>query len=178
MGAEEGGFDIDGAKRGELAGDAEHFQFGLDIEAIAGFDFDGGDAFSQYGVESLQCGFQKLGFRGFAGGAHGGHDAAACLGNIRISHAIETHFKFMGAIAAIDQMGVAIDEAGGEQLAAAIMDGFCRRRHIGRADPLDHSVLSQYTAILDQAIAVDHGSDSNICEEHGFIHLYKVVYTV
>ena len=57
---------------------------------------------------------------GCAGGAHGGHDAAAGLGDVGIGGAIEALLEFSGAVAAVNQMGVAIDEAGGEEPATAI----------------------------------------------------------
>ena len=77
---------------------------------------------------------KKLLFARRARRLHRREDAAARLGDLGIGDAIEPHLEFGGAIAAIDEMGVAIDEARGEQPPAAV-DLLARRRLAGTARP-------------------------------------------
>ena len=84
----------------------------------------------------------------------------------------------MRAVAAIDEVGVAIDEAGGDEAALAI-DAMHAGRCLGAgADPGDPAILDEDRRIFDQAIVVAHGGGVEIGQEHLKIHLYKVVYTV
>ena len=72
----------------------------------------------------------------------------------------------MGAVAAIDEMGVAIDEAGRDQTAVAIVGVPGGRRLGSGADPGDLAVGDQDGGILDEAVAVLHGGSLQIGQEH------------
>ena len=61
-------------------------------------------------------------------------------------------------------MGMAIDEAGREEPAAAIHS--IAFECVGSYRFYD-TVLDQHRALLDKAVAVDHGGDGKIGEEHG-----------
>jgi hypothetical protein len=39
-------------------------------------------------------------------------------------------------------------------------------------------MLNQHSAVLNETVALDHGGDGKIAEQHRFTYLYKVVYTV
>ncbi len=52
VGAEEGGADADRAHAGDGAGDAQHAELGVAVEAVAGLDLDGGDAFGDQRVDA------------------------------------------------------------------------------------------------------------------------------
>jgi hypothetical protein len=54
MRAEIGRDDTNRADPLQLARRAQHLQFGFDIEAVAGFDLDRGDAFQEQRIETRQ----------------------------------------------------------------------------------------------------------------------------
>ena len=84
MGAEIGGDDPHRPQGGKPAGRAQHAQFGLDFEAIAGLDLDGADAFGQQRIEPGQgLGHEVIDAQG-PRGTHGGGDAAAGFGDVDI----------------------------------------------------------------------------------------------
>ena len=120
MGAEIARHHIHGPPLRELAGDLQHLHFGVAVQPIAGLDLDGGDTLRQQRVEPLQGGGRKVRLGLAAGGAHGGGDAAARLGDLGIGDARQPLLELMRPAAAIDDVGVAIDEAGGGEAAFAV----------------------------------------------------------
>ncbi len=54
VGGKIAGKDADRAKCLQFAGHTQHFQFGLDIEAVTGLDFDGRNAFGKQRIETGQ----------------------------------------------------------------------------------------------------------------------------
>jgi len=122
MGAEIGGDDPHWANLLKSSGSAQHFQLRLDIEAIAGLDLDGGDTFRDQCVEPRQRGFDQSFDGERVGRLHGGDDAAAGTRNLFIGRALEAHLEFARPVAAIDDMRVAIDEAGCDPTSLKIGD--------------------------------------------------------
>jgi hypothetical protein len=167
VGAEIACDDIDRMLPAERAGDAQHFALGLDIEAIARFDLDGGDAFGEQACEPGRRPFQQLLFSRGAGGADRREDAAARLGNLGIGNAIEALLEFLGAVAAVDNVGMAVDQARGEEAPAAI-DGLTGRCVLARSGPSDATAFHQNGAVLDQAIrpSVGHGRQLEVGKKH------------
>ena len=101
------------------------------------------------------------------------------LGDLGIGDAGQPLLEFMGAAAAVDEVGVAIDEAGGGEAPLAVE---CAH---GRPEPPRRgptqailSALDQDRRILDQAIAIPHRGGLEVGEQHDGSLLYKVVYTV
>ena len=132
MGAKKGRRDLDRQALAEFARHLQHLQLGLDIEPVARLDLDRRDALGQEIFEPPRGRGEKLLLARRARRLDRRQDAAARLGDLGIGDAVEPHLEFSRPIAAIDEMGVAIDEAGGEQSAAAI-DLLARRRVAGAA---------------------------------------------
>src|SRR5690606_17133780 len=107
---------------------------------------------------------------GGAGGGHGGDDAAAGAGDLLVGRPVEALLELAGAVAAEDQVGVAVDQAGGDPAAVEAV-GFHRvmHRQVGaRTGEGDAAVLDQDGAVLDRAkrgAAGDHGGQSAVGEE-------------
>ncbi len=99
---------------GEGAGRSQHLQLRVDIETVAGFDLDGGHAFrGQYG-EARARPVDQLGLAGGAGGGDGGQDAAAGARDVLVADAGQTLFEFPSAVAPVDEVGVTVDQSGGD----------------------------------------------------------------
>ena len=94
---------------------------------------------------------------GSAGGLDAGGDAAAGAGDLLITGAIQTQVEFVGAVAAENQMRVAIDQAGRDQRAVEGLDGISQRGRVaGQIDhapePGDPAVMHRDRAVLDQPV--------------------------
>ena len=169
MRAKEGRDDIEGFRLTQLARHTQHLKFRFNIEAIAGFDLDSGDTFGEKRLQPTVCRSKQFVFRCGARHFHSRGNAAACFGDFGIGNASETHLELMGAIAAINDMSVAIDEAGRNQSALAIN----RPSALGlgaRTHPGDGAAFHQNGAIRDQTIgcAAIHGGNPAIGKEmHG-----------
>ena len=170
MGAEECGYDVDGAVLVELARHAQHLRFRRHVEPVTRFDLDSRDAFGQQAVEPEQSRTLQFRFARLARGSHGGDDAATLLGDLGIGHTGEPHLEFCGAIATVDEVSVAVDQTGGHQLAATV-HGVASGGFGARAHPGNLAILDQDGGIIDQAIAVPHGRDLQIGQEHDQIPL-------
>jgi hypothetical protein len=162
----------------ERAGDAEHLDLGVLVEAVPRLDLDGGYALGQQRVEPLESRGRQVSLRRGPRGAHRRGDAAPGPGDLGIGDARQPLLEFIGPAAAIDQVGVAIDEPRGGEAPLAIQGLVTRRSLKARANPCDPAALDQHRRILDQAIAIPHRGDVQVGEQHGGSLLYKVVYTV
>ena len=120
MSAQKTGPDIDRPGPTQASGDAQHLQFRVHVEPVARLDLDRRDTLGQQGIEALQCGRIKVRFACQARGAHRGGDAAACHRDLGIGDAGQAQFELIGPVAAMDQMGMAVDETGCRQPPAAI----------------------------------------------------------
>lgn len=185
MRAEEGRHGLDRALAAQLARDLQLFGLVGQGQPVPGFDLQRGDAFGQHGVQAGQAGGEQVGFAGGAGGAHGGDDAAAGTGDVGIAHALQALLELTGAVAGIDQVGVAVDQAGADP-APATVDALGRLQMIGRAgraDMHDAPIGRGDDAILDhaQAGAID-GDQVGVVPEgvtvHGSNHIGVYVYTI
>ena len=138
MRAEERRADRDIALFGEPARDAERFALGGKVEPIAGFDFDRAYALGDKSVQPPERRSDELVFARGAGRADSGKNAAAFAGDLFISGAGEPELEFVRPIAAIDEVGVAIDQGGRDPAAFAIDDALsavapCGRKLVLRA---------------------------------------------
>ena len=103
VGAEEAGLDDDIARLAEAARRAQHLALGCEVEAVAGFDLDRGDALGDQRVEAAQgLGDQRVLARGARGG-DGGEDAAAGARDLLVGRAGEPQLEFARAVAAVDR---------------------------------------------------------------------------
>ncbi len=84
---------------------------------------------------------------------HGGDDAAPGAGDLLIGGAGEPQLELMGAVAAENEMGVAVDQAGGDPAALAVdgLVGLEARRVGGAAGEDDAPVAGGDDAVLDNA---------------------------
>ena len=87
---------------------------------------------------------------GGAGGADAGDDAAAGCGDLGVADAGEALLELGGAVAAEDQVGVAVDEAGGDPAAGAVDAAHGAGRAVGRAGIDDAPVPRRHRATLDR----------------------------
>src|SRR3546814_4733067 len=114
MGAEERGGDADRALLTEAPGRAQHAQFALTIQAVAGFHLDRGDALGGEMIEPLERAPDEFILARRAGRPHRRENAAAGPSDLLVPRPLEAQFEFLGAVAAEEQRGLAIAEAGRE----------------------------------------------------------------
>ena len=112
MGAKKCGANGDRALAGKTARGLQLAALGIELEAIAGLDLDGGDAFRDQGIEPRQRRSHKLVGAGLPRRFHRGNDAAAGARDFFVTRACQTLLELVGAVAAVDQMGMAVDQAG------------------------------------------------------------------
>ena len=153
--AEEGGHDFDLAQLLQLFGHAQLLALVVQGQAVAGLDLDGGHAFAQHRVQPRQAGGEQGGIVGGAGGAHGGNDAAAGAGDVGIADALQALLELVGAVAGMNQVGVAVDQAGADPAPAAVdaLRGVEGRRTGGRAGMHDAPCMRGDDAVADDAEA-------------------------
>lgn len=123
-------------------------------QAVAGLDLHRGHAFAQQHPGTAQRGVQQGRIAGVAGGLHGRADAAAGAGNLLVAGTLQAQLEFACPVAAIDQVGVAVDQAGGDDAAAPVVLGVHRqagRQRGGRAHPGDALAFGDDGAVGDPA---------------------------
>ena len=94
----------------------------LQIEPVARLHLDRGDTLCDQRVEPRQGFRHQRFYRGRPQRLHRGDDAAPCPRHFLIGRTGEPHLEFVGAVSRVDQMGVAVDQPGGDPAAAAIDD--------------------------------------------------------
>ena len=104
----------------EPARDRKLLQLGLLFEPVARLDLDRGDALGHQRGEPPVGAGEQLGLARRARRLDGGEDAAAGARDLLIARALQAQLELMGAVAAIDEMGVAIDQARRDPAPAAI----------------------------------------------------------
>ena len=126
---------------------------GVEFEAVTGLDLDGGDAFGDQGVEPRQRRRDKFVGACLARGLHGRDDAAAGARDFFVAGSGETLLELVGAIAAVNQMGMTVDQARRDPAAGAIdpLPGIEAGGRIrGRAGIDDAAVAGGDQAVIDQ----------------------------
>ena len=168
MGPQEGGADRDRPRLPEAPGGAQHLEFVAGGQAVAGLDLDRRRTLADEGVEARQrAGDQRVLARR-PGRGHRRGDAPARLGDLLVARAGEAKLELGGAVAAIDQVRVAVDEPGRHP--APLQVDPLRGGHAGRqvrhgADPGDPAVPRRDGAKRDLAIgcaARPHGPDTGV----------------
>jgi hypothetical protein len=162
----------------DAAGDAQHLQLAVAVEAIARLDLDGGDAGRLQPFETTEGRGVEVVLGRLARGLDRGDDAAAGAGDLLIGRALQTLFELAGTVAAEDEVGVAIDQARRDPAAAEAV-GLRRLvvRQVGaRADPDDGPVADQDRRVLDCAIgdaalgSGGHGGDVAVGDQQIGLH--------
>ena len=110
MGGQPGGHDPQRPFATDPPGDAQHPQFGVQVQPVARLDFHRRHALGDQVVGAPQRGGQQFVVAGGAGGADGGQDAAAGAGDLFIAGAVQAHVEFARPVAAEHQMGVTVDQ--------------------------------------------------------------------
>ena len=114
-------------KHGDRVGAAQRTRYAqglalvLQRQAVAGFDFNRGDALGHQALEPQIALPGQLLFGRHAGGLDGRNDAATRACDPFVAHTHQSLLKLARAVAAIDQVSVAIDQAGCDQRAACIV---------------------------------------------------------
>ncbi len=118
--AQEAGVDVDPAFAAKPPRGAQLAALGREVEAVSRFDLDRGDALGDQCVEAGQGGGDELVLARQARGLHGRCDAATAFGELFVARAGEPQLELLGTVAAVDEMGVAVDEARRDPAAGAV----------------------------------------------------------
>ena len=140
----------------EAARHAQYLAFGRQVEAVARFYFYRRDAFGQQGFQPARRLREEGFFIGAARRPHCRHDAATALCDFFVTGAGQPQRKFVGAIAAVHQVRVAVDQAGRDPLrreVVAVLDRRkFRRQCIIVAEPGNHAVTHRDRAAFDDVV--------------------------
>ncbi|CDX24834.1 hypothetical protein MPLB_600009 [Mesorhizobium sp. ORS 3324] len=154
------------------AGGTQRLLLIVGIETVAGLDLDDGDAFGQERIKARQRLSDELVLARGAQRFHGRDDASPCPRHLFIGGAGQPHLEFVGAVAGIDKMRVAVDQARRDPAAVAV-DGLGALRksswHIGFHTGIDNEPVARgYRAFFDEAEASripGHGRQARIAPE-------------
>ena len=146
---------------GALAGKAPRglqlAAFGIEFEAVTGFDLDGGDTFRDQRIEPRQRRRDEFVGACLPRRLHRRDDAAAGARDLFIARSRQTLLEFVRAIAAVDQMSMTVDQAGRDPAACAIGPLLCveRRWRIRSGARIDDAAsLGGDQAVIDQTEAL------------------------
>ena len=157
MGAEKGSSDRCWPFAAHASGGEQRFALVRQIEAVAGFDLDRRHAFADQRVETRQTLADEFVLARRAQGLDRGDDAAAGARDLFIARAAQPHLEFAGAISRVDEMRMAIDQAGGDPATVAsdrLFGVSQRRRQVRfRAGEDDASLADRNRAAVDGADA-------------------------
>jgi hypothetical protein len=152
--------------------DAQHLALTGQIEAIAGFDFDGCDAFSQQRFETRGRLLEQRVFVGGARCAYRRDDAAALLRDLFVAHARKPLREFVSTLSAIHEMRVAIDKARRHPRAAQVFarPGFVFfREFMRRAKPGDLAVAHGDRRVVEGLIRIALRAELQVMPD-GLLH--------
>jgi hypothetical protein len=123
----------------ETADDPQDLAFTGQVQAVAGFHFDGGHAVAHQALQTLGGAGEQLIFSGRARGAHGAGDATTGRCDFCIADALQTLLEFTAAVTAEHRVGVAVDQARRHPGPFEIIDCWvlARRQFSAWADPLN-----------------------------------------
>ncbi len=153
MRAQERRDDVDGAPLAKRTRRPQLLLLLFEREAVSRFDLHGRSPFRDQRVETRQRLLDQIEFAGLARGLHGRRDAAAGARDVFVACPVEPEFEFARAVAAVNQMSVAIDQAGRDPASVAIgaPHGIKSGRLVLRSRIDDPSRLGRDDAILDEA---------------------------
>ena len=120
MGAEEGRADRHAPFAAQSPRRAQLAAFCLELESIAGFDLDGRGTLGNQRVETRLGAGHEIVLARQACRLHGRGDAATAQGNFRVACPGEPQLELLGAVAAIDEVRMAIDQARGDPATLAV----------------------------------------------------------
>ena len=155
MGGQPGGLDMHRTLFTDQPRHAQHLDFIRDGQPIARLDFQRGDALGDQRIDPGQGRGQQRRLAPGAGGIDRRQDAAASPGDVFVAGAFQTHLELAGAVAAKDDMGMAVDQPRRHQPPPQILPrdtGIVRRQIRFRADPADSRILDDDGAPVDQPV--------------------------
>src|SRR6476660_189213 len=92
------------------------------VEAVAGLGFDGGGAGAEHPVAMATGGNEEVIFAGGAGEGDGAQDASTGGGDLLVGGSGDALLEFGSAVAGEDEVGVGVDEAGGDAAVVGVDD--------------------------------------------------------
>ena len=136
---------------------AQHAAFAVEIQSVAGFDFQRGHAVGKQRPCTRHRLREQLLLAGRAGRVDAGDDAATGARDLLVTGAVEAQVEFVRTIAAEHQMGMAVDQPRRDQRTVERFDRVGQRirsirQRIHATDPGDAAVMQRDRAMLDQAI--------------------------
>ncbi len=154
MGAEKGGPHGHRVARRERPRRAQHLGLGLDVETVPRLDLDTRDALLEQRAQACPRAQHELALGRRARGRDRGDDAAAAARDFLVADAAQALFELVRATAAVDEVGVAVDEPRRHEAATAVMDarrcvdvgGRCRP-NMSDATVFDHDGGVGYKAV-------------------------------
>lgn len=164
MGTEQRGQHPYRTQFAETAGHAQHLQLTFDGQTVTGLDLQRGHTIGQQRIETRQAGGDQFVLARCTSGAHAAENAATVAGDGFVADTFQALLELSSAVAGIDQMGVAVDQAWGHHAAAPHLDCTlsqrlvegARRPQTGNATVLDqhvHRLVQLRQAIEDLHIA-------------------------
>ena len=157
MRTQEGGADRHRQLASQGAGHLQHLALTLQRQTVTRFDFHRGHTLCHQGLQAHQAlRLQCLG-AGSPGIAHGRGNTAAAAGDLLIARAVQAQLKLARPVTRIHQVGVAIDQAGRDQGATAILLLQAARaqfsgQRLPLADPEHALAIQHQRSIVNQAI--------------------------
>ena len=115
MRAQKGGAHRHAKHLAQAARHAQLLAFMLQRQAVARFDLDGAHTLCQQGLQARGRLCEEFVFRSRTRGLDGRHNAATRLGDLFVGGTCQAQGELVGALAAVHQMGVAIDQARRDQ---------------------------------------------------------------
>ena len=172
VGAQKGGAHGHCVLGAQGARHLQAFALVLKRQAVARFDLKGGHALGQQMAQAPRGTGLEFWRAGLARGAHGGRNATALAGDFFVAHALQALLKFRRAVAAIDQMRVAINQAWGDERATSVvLRAALGAQGLGqfsqRADPFQGSALHDQGAVGHQAVGLRNVSLTRVCLQRG-----------
>ncbi len=141
----------------DLARGSKTAGFVLQAQAVAGLDFHRGHPSVHEGASPLARGGQKLCITGGAGRPHRRPNATTGAGDVFVARPVKPLLELVSALAAVNQMGMTIDQARRDQVAAQIVRARCN--HIAwqfrlGSHPAKHVALGEQRSLVDQTPSV------------------------
>jgi len=113
--AEERRFQREGAQARELVRGTQLFALVFEREPISRFDLNGGHTLGEQGIEARERCSNQLGLLGRPGRSHRRENAAARARDCLVGGTGKALRMFLGAVAGVNEVGVAVDEAGRDE---------------------------------------------------------------
>ena len=171
MGTQIAGANTDRTRLGDSPRNAQHFHFCIDIQTVTRLDLDSGHTLGNQRIDADKRTCQQRFLIRRARRSHRGDNAAASPRDFLIGRALKPHLEFASAVAAMDDVGVAIDKAGRDQTTFKV------KRFLvpvtggnvgGLTAPGDGISLNDDSAVLDKPVSgfPIHCSEGRVYQKH------------